>query len=378
MSSIEIRRVCSKKEMHDFIHLPRFIYNDCPQYVPELESDVRNMFSQEKNAGLAFCDLQPFLAYQDNKAVGRVVGIINKKANEKWHVKTVRFSLLEFVQSIEVASALLNAVEQWGGEHGMSRIEGPLGITDFDKEGMLVEHFDLMGSMTAIYNHPYYPRYMESLGFVKAVDWLQVRVQIPQTVPAKYQRVAKLARDSFNLKVHIMTRDELRGDYVMRVFALLNECYSQLYGFTEFSKEQMMNFLRKYMLALDRNLLPVIENERGEIIGVAVTMVSLAHALQKSHGRMMPLGWWHIAKSLWLNREDSAEMLLVAVRKDYQGLGVNAMFFDYLIPVYNEYGIRWAETGPQLEDNVRVLSQWKPLRPDIVKRRRCFAKTIAR
>ena len=363
--------------MRDFINLPRYIYKDCQQFVPDLESDVRSMFNQKRNAGLEFCDLMPFVAYRGGKAVGRILGIINKKANAKWNTRSVRFSLIEFVDDREVAQALLQAVEKWGSEQGMSRIEGPLGITDFDKEGMLIEDFNLSGSMTAIYNPAYYPKHMESLGYDKAVDWLQVRVNIPKEVPAKYQRVARLAREQFRLKVHTLSREELRGDYVMRVFQLLNECYSQLYGFSEFSKHQMQNFVRKYWLALDRRLVPVIENEEGEIIGVAVTIVSLAGALRKSNGRMWPIGWWYMAKSLWAKHEDNAEMLLVAVRKDYQGLGVNAMFFDHLIPVYNQLGIKWAETGPQLEDNVRVLSQWKPLDPEMVKRRRCYAKAIA-
>ncbi len=377
MSNIEIKRVVTKKEMRDFISLPRFLYKDCPQFVPDLDLDVRNMFSQGKNAGLSFCDIQPFLAYKDGKPVGRIMGIINKKANDKWKTQTVRFSLIEFIDDEEVARALLSAVEQWGISCGMSVAEGPMGITDFDKEGMLVEDFQLTGSMTAIYNPDYYPEHLENLGYAKAVDWLQVRVRIPEEVPAKYARVAKLARESFNLHIHTMTKEELNGDYVVRVFDLLNECYSQLFGFSEFSREQMFNFVKKYSIALDPKLIPVVENADGEIVGVAVTMVSLVEALQKSQGRMMPFGWWHFMKNLWWKPANYAEMLLVAVRKDYQGMGVNALFFDYLIPVYNQYGIEWAETGPQLEDNVRVLSQWKPLNPEIVKRRRCYSKQLA-
>jgi GNAT superfamily N-acetyltransferase len=258
----------------------------------------------------------------------------------------------------------------------MTLIQGPLGITDFDKEGMLVEDFDLTGSMTAIYNPPYYPSHLEALGFTKAVDWLQVRIQVPAEVPVRYKRVAQYAREQIGLHVRKMTRKEVLGDDGQRVFRLLNEAYAPLFEFSEFTTAQVREFLKKYITLVDLRLVPVVENDKGEMVGVAITMQSMSRALQQSRGRLLPTGWWHLLRALRQNRQDSAEMLLVAVRPDYQGMGVNALFFDDLIPIYNKMGIRWAETGPQLEENVRVLSQWKPLNPTFVKRRRCYCKEI--
>ena len=377
MNTVKVKQVHDHRTMNDFVHIVDSIYGNCPQYVPDLESDVRKLFNSRKNPGLEFSDIQAFVAYQNEQPVGRVVGIVNGKANQKWKVRNVRFSMIEFIDDMTVSSALLKAVEEWGKTKGMDALQGPLGITDFDKEGMLVEDFDMLGSMNTIYNPDYYPRHMEAYGLVKEVDWLQVRIDIPQDIPARYARVAQYAREQIGLRVVKLTvKEVLQLGYGKKVFALLNECYQPIFGFSTLSERQMNTFINKYLRLIDLNLIPVILNDRQEVVGVAITMGSLSMAMQKTGGRLLPMGWYHLLKALKWKREDHAEMLLIAVRPDYQGLGVNAMFFNDLIPIYNNYGFKWAETGPQLEDNVRELSQWKPLHPQFVKRRRCYKKKI--
>ena len=377
MNTVKVKQVHDHRTMNDFVHIVDSIYGNCPQYVPDLESDVRKLFNSRKNPGLEFSDIQAFVAYQNEQPVGRVVGIVNGKANQKWKVRNVRFSMIEFIDDMTVSSALLKAVEEWGKTKGMDALQGPLGITDFDKEGMLVEDFDMLGSMNTIYNPDYYPRHMEAYGLVKEVDWLQVRIDIPQDIPARYARVAQYAREQIGLRVVKLTvKEVLQLGYGKKVFALLNECYQPIFGFSTLSEKQMNTFINKYLRLIDLNLIPVILNDRQEVVGVAITMGSLSMAMQKAGGRLLPMGWYHLLKALKWKREDHAEMLLIAVRPDYQGLGVNAMFFNDLIPIYNNYGFKWAETGPQLEDNVRELSQWKPLHPQFVKRRRCYKKKI--
>ena len=377
MNTVKVKQVHDHRTMNDFVHIVDSIYENCPQYVPDLESDVRKLFNSRKNPGLEFSDIQAFVAYQNEQPVGRVVGIVNGKANQKWKVRNVRFSMIEFIDDMTVSSALLKAVEEWGKTKGMDVLQGPLGITDFDKEGMLVEDFDMVGSMNTIYNPDYYPRHMEAYGLAKEVDWLQVRIDIPQDIPARYARVAQYAREQIGLRVVKLTVKEVfQLGYGKKVFALLNECYQPIFGFSTLSEKQMNTFINKYLRLIDLNLIPVILNDRQEVVGVAITMGSLSMAMQKAGGRLLPMGWYHLLKALKWKREDHAEMLLIAVRPDYQGLGVNAMFFNDLIPIYNNYGFKWAETGPQLEDNVRELSQWKPLHPQFVKRRRCYKKNI--
>ena len=376
MSTLSVKKVETSREMDDFVHFTRAHYRHCPQYVPDLERDVRDTFNPRKNAGLEFSDVQPFIAYRDGKAVGRIAGIINHHANQKWNRRNVRFSLIEFIDDLEVSRALLDAVAQWGREHGMDRIQGPMGITDFDKEGMLVEDFDLTGSLTAIYNYDYYPRHMEALGFEKEADWLQVRVEVPTEIPTKYLRVAQYARQQVGLTIRKVTSKEIRGEWGKKIFHLLNAAYSPLFGYSELTESQIDDFVGQYVALIDKQLIPLIENEKGELVGVAITMTSMVEAFQKSKGRLWPTGWWHLLGGLKWNRADHVEMLLIAVRPDYQGLGVNALFFEDLIPIYNKLGIKWAETGPQLEDNIRELNQWRPLNPKTVKRRRCYTRKI--
>ena len=377
MEKIDVVKIRCKKDMDDFIRLPYYIYQDYPQYVPDLESDIRNLFDRHKNPAYEFSLIQPFVAYRHEVAVGRIVGIINRKANEKWQTRNVRFSMMEFIDDPSVSKALIEVVSKWGLSQGMDTIHGPLGITDFDKEGMLLEDFHLTGSMNTVYNPDYYPRHMEALGFEKEVDWVQVRINIPQEVPARYARTAQYAREQIGLRVVKLTNEEIyhRG-YGQKVFNLLNEAYQPIFGFSELSTAQVDGFLDKYLRLIDKQLIPVVVNAEEEVVAVAVTMGSLSKAMQKAKGRLWPFGWWPLLKALKWCPEDNAEMLLVAVRPDYQGLGVNALFFDDLIPIYNKYGFRWAETGPQLEDNVRELTQWKPLNPEFVKRRRCYHKRI--
>lgn len=378
MKEIIIKTVDTKEGMNDFIQFPNLLYADSPYFVPDLDIDVRTTFNSKKNRGLEFSEIQAFVAFnQEGKLLGRIAGIINHRANEKWKTKNVRFGFFDFVDDIKVSSALLEAVAEWGKKRGMEYIQGPMGITDFDKEGMLIEDFNQMGSMNTIYNYPYYPDHMEKLGYEKEVDWIQVRIDIPKETPEKYARVARLSKEMFNLKVtKINNKDITRRGYGHKIFHLLNQSYSPIFGFTEFTDKQIDDFVKQYLGLVDKRLVSVVENEENEIVGVAISMCSLSNALRKAKGKLFPFGWLHLLKALKWKPDNHADLLLIAVRPDYQMLGVNAIFFDDLIPVYNKQGIEWAETGPQLEDNVRELTQWKPLNPIYTKRRRCYKKKI--
>lgn len=375
-TTVDIKKVVGAADMKAFITLPHEIYKGCAQYVPDMDVDVRNMFDVRQNAGLAFSDIQAFLAFRGKKVVGRVAAIINHKANETWNVKNVRFGLLEFIDDPQVSAALIAAVEQWGKERGMEYIQGPMGITDFDKEGMLVEDFHLTASMIEIYNHPYYPRHIEALGFEKEADWVQIRVKIPQEVPAKYARVAALSEEMFGLKVIKVSKREAMGEWGHKLMELMNEAYAPLFGFSRMSEGQIEKFLKTYVPLLDMDMVPLIVNEKNELVCGCVTLGSLSRALQKAKGKLSRFGWFHILKSLKFKHEDTAQLLLIAVRPDMQGLGLTALVFNNLIPIYNKKGYKWAETAPQLETNVKELSQWKPMNPEYIKRRRCWKKRI--
>lgn len=372
-----IRKVRTKREQDDFVRLPALLYKDCPYYVPDLECDVRTVFSRQGATGRGEAAVQPFNAYDAHgQIVGRVVAIAHHRANAVWQTRCVRFGMIEFVDDIEVSRLLLEAVEQWGMGFGLRRIQGPMGLTDFDKEGMLVEDFDQMGSMITIYNPPYYPRHLEQLGYVKEVDWVQVRFDIPTQLPERYYRVARLVRQMYGLRVRKLSMPDVRRGYGDRVFALLNKAYKPLFGFTELNPVQCRKFLNQYLPLIDLRMVPVVEDEQGNMVAVAITIGSLSHALRRCGGKLWPWGWLHLLKVLKLKHEDKVEMMLIAVDPEYQGLGVNALLFEDLIQVYRDLGYKWAETGPMLETNLKVLTQWRPLHPITYKRRRCYSKAI--
>ena len=373
-----VEAVRTKRQMSDFLAIPRKIYRGNSCYVPDMESDVRRWFDPKHNPGLQHCDVAPFVAYDDRgEAVGRIVGIVNRKANETWKGSCVRFGWIEFVDDADVSAALLGAVEEWGRSRGMDSIQGPLGISDFDKEGMLVEDFDKMGSAITIYNPDYYPRHMERLGFGKEVDWVQVRVDVPAEVPPRFARAAEVVGQLYGLKVKKLTPKEVFEEgYGRKIFHLLNESYSQLFGYTSHTDEEADAFIAQYVPMLNLDMLPMVEDDEGKLIACCITMPSLSHALQKSGGRLFPLGWYHLLKALKFRHEDQVELLLIAVHPEWQALGINALLFADLIPVFNRMGFRRAETGPMLEDNLKVLTQWKSLSPLSYKRRRCYSKEI--
>ena len=317
MNEIRVVKVNSRQEMNDFLNITDKIYAGCSQYVPDMRSDVRAMFAPNDPSVQTTTVTQPFVAYRGQEVVGRVVGVVNRKANETWKTQNVRFSMIEFIDDLAVSKALLDAVAAWGKALGMNHLQGPMGVTDYDKEGMLVEDFDLRGSMTAYYNPEYYPRHMEQLGLVKEADWLQVRIQIPKEVPARYARTAQYVREQFGLKVKKAAshREVQKGHYGPKIFKLLNEAFAPLFGFSAFSPAQAQLFLDKYVPLLKLDMIPIVENEQGEMVGIAVTMTSLTEALQKSRGRMWPIGWYHLLKSLKVKNENNTEMLLIATAR---------------------------------------------------------------
>lgn len=375
-NSIQVIQVNNKKGMDDFVKFPKSLYAGISQYVPDMDSDIRDTFRPSRNKSLKFTDIQAFVAYRNGETVGRIAGIINHKANNIWNKTNVRFSLLEFIDDIKVSKALLKAVEDWGKERGMTSLQGPMGITDFDKEGMLIEDFDLDGSFMEYWNPPYYRKHLEKLRFRKEADWLQIQFQVPETVPARYARVAQLATEMFDLKIVKKSKKEVHNGYGQKIFNLLNQAYAPLFGFSPFSDEQAKVFLRKFLPLLNMKMVTLIENGKGELVCAAITVNDFSEGLKKSNGKVFPKGWYHLLKAIKWKKGDKAELMLIAVRPDMQGLGINALVFAHLIPVYNKMGIKWCETGPQLENNVKELSQWKPMHPSVVKRRRCWEKKI--
>ena len=382
MSLIEIKKVESKKDLKTFIDFHYDLYEGNEYDVPNLFSDEMNTLSKDKNAAFEFCEAEYYLAYKDGKLAGRVAAIINHKANNKWGKKSVRFGWIDFIDDREVSKALLDAVEKYGKEKGMEDMVGPLGFTDMDPEGMLTWGFDQLGTMPTIYNYPYYPEHIEALeGFEVDNKYVEFKIMVPDTIPEKYAKIAMMIEKRYNLHVRKLTKkDVFQGGMGQKIFDLINDTYKDLYGYSELSQKQIDQLIKSYLGFLDFNLITCIEDwTDGEhkLIGVGITMPSLAHALRKCHrGRLLPFGWFHVLRAIKQHKTNIVDLLLIGILPEYRAKGANALLFADLIPWYQKYGIEWGETQVELETNAGVQGQWGALTPVMHKRRKCYKKII--
>ena len=377
--AITIKKVTTKRDLKRFIRFNYELYKGNAYSVPDLYDDMLNTFNRKKNAAFEFCEADYFLAYKDGKLAGRVAAIINHRANQAWGKKDVRFGWIDFTDDAEVSDALIRTVEQWGKERGMTDIVGPLGFTDMDAEGMLIEGFDQLGTMATIYNYPYYPQHMERMGFVKDADWVEFKIYIPDGIPDKHKRIADIIQRKYNLQIKKYTSaKKIAAEYGQAIFRLINEAYSQLYGYSALSQRQIDQYVKMYLPILDLRMVTLITDQNGELVAVGISMPSLSEALQKAHGRLLPFGWYHLLKALFFKRRAKMlDLLLVAVKPEYQNKGVNALLFTDLIPVYQQLGFEYAESNPEMELNGKVQAQWEYFRTEQHKRRRAFRKPIA-
>jgi len=375
---IEIRQIePTKRNLKEFAKYPiDILYKDSPYYVPDLISDVVGTLMPSENPAFDFCESAYFMAYRDGKPVGRIAGIINHLVNKRSGMLEGRFGYIDFIDDDEVSSALVNAVTEWAKQKGMTSLTGPLGFTDMDQEGMLVEGFDEVSTQATIYNYPYYPQHMERMGFVKDVDWLEFRVEVPDAVPEKMARIARIVKQRLNIDtVKYTNRKKLVKDYGDAIFKLINEAYDDLFGYSPLSEKQIKHYIKMYLPFLPLEDLSLVVKPDGELIGVGISLPSLSQALIKCRGRLFPTGWYHLLRA-FKGKNETVDLLLIAVKPEYQGKGVNALFFDDLIPYFIKFGYKWADTGHELEENERVQQQWQYFNYRQNKRRRAYTKEI--
>lgn len=378
MANISIKQVETKSEMKKFIRFNYELYKDNKYSVPDIYEDMLDTFS-DKNAAMEFCEAVYYLAYKDGKVVGRVAGIINNKANKTWNLNAVRFGWIDFIDDPEVSRALIEAVEKWGRSKGMTEIQGPLGFTDMDAEGMLIEGFEELGTMATIYNYPYYPRHIEALGYEKEADWIEMFIKVPREtgLPDRFKRIAEIVMQKYNLQIKKYTSSKkLAADYGQEIFQLINEAFKPLFGYSELSQKQIDQYVKTYLPILDLKLISLITGPDGRLIGVGISMPSMSRALQKAKGKMFPFGWWHLLTALKWKKPKILDLMLVAIKPEYQGKGVNSLLFYDLLPIYIQEGYEYVETNVELETNAKVQQQWIYFERRQHKRRRCFKKTL--
>lgn len=365
-----------RKSLKKFTQFQIDLYkgNDC--YVPPLLTDDIDTLDPKVNPAFDFCDAAYFMAYRNGKPVGRIAAIINRQVNNATGAKDARFGFVDFIDDTSVSEELFHAAEEWARSKGMKRIIGPLGFTDLDHEGMLIEGFDELGTMATIYNYPYYNDHLKKLGYAKEADWVEFVMEVPDGIPEKYNRIADIVKKKFNLRVlKFKSRKEIKEKYGRALFHLVNEAYRNLYQYSPLTERQIDYYIKIYLGLLNLDLVTLVVDKNDKLVGIGISMPSMSRALQKSGGKMFPFGWVHLLKGL-KGKNDRVDLLLVAVAPDYQNKGVNALLFQDLIPHYIRLGYKFAESNPELETNAKVQGQWEYFNHRQHRRRRSYKKSL--
>jgi len=373
---VEIREVLNKAELKKFVVFPNKLYKDVPEYMPPFIGEDLADWNPKKNPAFSYCEAKCFLAWRDGEIVGRIGAILSKKANEKWNTRRMRFTQVDFIDDYEVSEALFAAVESWAKEKGCNEVHGPLGFTDLDREGMLVEGFNEKSMFITYYNHPYYIDHLTRLGYVKDVDWVEFLIDVPYNQPLvdKMQKLSDRVLRMTGLHVAELKSRRDYKPYLGKVFDLINVCYSHLYGTVELTDEQVQKYAEKFIPMINPELACFVMDDQDNMVAFGVSAPSMAAAIKKNNGHMFPFGFIDLLKAL--KKNDTLDLFLIAVRPDYQNKGVNAVLMNHVLKGCHKMGITKAETGPQLELNEKVQHQWSFFNYRHHKRRRCFVKSI--
>ena len=365
-----------RDQLSQYVQFPIDLYRDNACYVPPLVIDQIATLTPEGNPAFDFCEAQSFMAFDNGEPVGTITAIINRAANEKTGKRQMRFGFMDFIDNEEVVDGLIDAVAEWGRERGMTEMVGPVGFTDLDQEGMLIEGFDEMGTMATIYNYPYYVRHFERLGFEKDADWVEYRITVPDSIPEKHTRIGEIVMRKYGLSVKKFTsRSKIRKEYGRAIFELINEAYADLYGFVPLTDRQIEHYINIYIGVLRLEDVTLIVDKDEKLVALGISMPSMSEALRKSRGKLFPFGWYHLLRAI-KGHTDVVDLLLVAVKPEYQSKGVNALIFNDLIPRYNAHGYKFAESNVELEGNESVQKQWEYFERRQHRRRRGWKKAL--
>ncbi len=375
--ALEIREITTRKELKQFIEFTNTLYRECEYYCPPLFFDEMNCFDKEKNPALEVCDYKLWMAYRDGKAVGRIAGVVNYKANEKWGYKNARFGWFDFIDDLEVSKALLDKVVEWGKEKGMTAINGPVGFTDFDHQGLLLEGYEYLAPMASLYNFPYYVKHFDAYGLTKDADWIEIQVYPPTCCPERLNRIAEIVKERSKVRVDkVKNARELVRKYGIEYMDVIDIAYQKLYNFQPMTIKQKNYYKDMYFPILNFDFVTLVVNDKDEVVGVGVGMPDISEPLRKCGGHLFPFGWYHVLKALKAKQMDAFNFLLIAVRPDYQDKGINALFFQDQIPYINKYKIKRLETTAILETNTKNIANFTQFDHKMHKRRRAYIKQI--
>ncbi|HEY5690177.1 MAG TPA: GNAT family N-acetyltransferase [Cyclobacteriaceae bacterium] len=371
---LNIKEVTSSEELQDFINFPYHLFRRNPYYVPPLKADQKTTLQKDKNPAFDHCVSKYWLAYNGEKIVGRIAGIVNHAFNTKWNKKYTRFGWFDFEEDERIANSLLMAVEQWAEEQGMDAVHGPMGFTNLDPAGMLVNGFDQVATLATLYNYPYYVEYIESAGYQKEVDWVEYKISLENKVPKKLEQVARIVKRRHKVTLINPKKPQDLERYAHELFELMNNCYGNLHGMVALTKRQIQYYIKRYLPLIRKEYISLVVDQKGVLIAFGIAMPSLSKALQKAKGSLFPFGFIHVFMDM--RNTTVGELCLIAVRPDYQGKGINALLMEEANKAYIRNKIFTVESNPELEDNKRIRSLWSYYKAEQHKRRRCYIKLL--
>jgi len=373
---IEVKEVKTKRELRKFVKFNIELYKDNPYHVPALIDEEMMTLSKDKNPSFENCEAIYFLAYKNGKVAGRIAGIIVHESNRIWKQNHARFGFVDFIDDKEVADALFDAVASWAKDKGMTALHGPLGFTDLDHEGMLIKGFDQLGTISTIYNYPYYPQHIERMGFEKDEDWYEYKIYIPDSIPEKHKRIGEIVKQKYGLKVMKFKKRKDIWPYAYKIFDAMNAAYATLYGFSPLTPKQIEYYVKMYIPMLRLNLITIIVREADDaVVGFGISLPSMSRAMQKAKGSLFPFGFIHLLKALH-SKPKVIDLYITGVLPEYKNKGVNALLFNDLIPEYIAMGTEYAESNPELATNSAVQAQWDYFDTEHHKTRRSYIKQI--
>ena len=369
-----LREVRSRRDLRKFIDFPLKLYRNNPYYVPQMRSGVLGTLDPEKNPAFEYCEARYWLAFEGRKVVGRVAAIINRRHADKWDQSYMRYGWLDFIDDPQVSKLLMDVVESWAREKGLAAVHGPLGFTNMDREGMLIEGFEECATMATLYNYAYYPEHLAKLGYVKEKDWVEYELKMPDRMDERIARASSIVLKRNNL--HLLETNDKKDllKYAPQLFGLVNREYSKLYAAVALTDAEIKHYTKTYFTFVEPDFVPIILDDNDQMVAFGVTIPSLSGALQKSRGCLFPFGWWPLIQAL--RKNERADLYLIAVDSRYRGMGVNMVLMNKAFETFKRRGIQWVESNPELEDNRNVQSQWKSFEKRQHKRRRCVIKML--
>ena len=374
MGNINIKQVASEKDLMDFIKFPMDLYKGNPNYVPSLINEEKNIWNANENPALKYSVAKQFLAYKNDKIVGRIAVMINNKEAQELGIKKVRFSWLDFIDDAEVSKTLIDTAINFAKENNIEKIEGPMGFTNLDKAGMLTFGFDKLATMIGLYNNDYYPKHLENLGLIKEKEWVEFELQFPEILPEKVEKFSSLIAQKYKLRTLKFKKKKEILPYVEPMFKLLDETYKSLSTYTPISDEQIKTYKEKYFSFIDKDYITCVADENDHLVAFAITMPSYSKALQKANGKLFPFGWWHFLQAG--KKNDRANFYLIGIHPEYQRRGVTSIIFKSIQMNLKNKGIKYLETNPELEENKNVQVLWQEYHPVHHKSRRTYSLSV--